>query len=75
MMKQDMTPHTQLASEAMKSNLRGLQLVQQLQQLLGELPLGLGQGGTGVLVFQVRQQFPGTFALLLKVEATVGSGG
>ena len=33
MLKRDMTPHTQLASEAMKSNLRGLQLVQQLQQL------------------------------------------
>ena len=33
MMKRDMTPHTQLASEAMKSNLRGLELVQQLQQL------------------------------------------
>ena len=33
MIKRDMTPHTQLASEAMKSNLRGLQLVQQLQQL------------------------------------------
>lgn len=44
-------------------------------QLPGDLPLGLGQGGVRVEGFQTWQQFLGALALLLKVEAAVGSRG